>query len=54
MNDLIEGVKITSVLHLDDEDILSTDVSELRIKVGMVFQKPNPLPMSIYDNVAPV
>ncbi len=53
MNDLIEGVTIKGKLHMDDEDIYGNiDVSRLRIKVGMVFQKPNPFPMSIYDNVA--
>ncbi len=53
MNDLIEGVKITGKVLLDGEDIYGdTDVTELRKRVGMVFQKPNPFPMSIYDNVA--
>lgn len=53
MNDLIEGVKITGTVHLDSEDIYKEyDVIHLRKKVGMVFQKPNPFPMSIYDNVA--
>ncbi len=53
MNDLIEGVKITGKLEMDGEDIYGNiDVSDLRIKVGMVFQKPNPFPMSIYENVA--
>lgn len=53
MNDLIEGVQINGTLLLDDDDIYGNiDVSELRIKVGMVFQKANPFPMSIYDNVA--
>lgn len=53
MNDLIEGVKITGQLEMDGEDIYGDiDVSELRIRVGMVFQKPNPFPMSIYENVA--
>ncbi len=53
MNDLIEGVQIKGTLLLDDDDIYGNiDVSELRIKVGMVFQKANPFPMSIYDNVA--
>jgi phosphate transport system ATP-binding protein len=54
MNDLIEGVRITGKVLIDDEDIYSpkTDVTLLRKKVGMVFQKPNPFPMSIYDNVA--
>ncbi|WP_087018581.1 phosphate ABC transporter ATP-binding protein PstB [Thaumasiovibrio subtropicus] len=53
MNDLIEGVKIEGKLHMDNEDIYGNiDVARLRIKVGMVFQKPNPFPMSIYDNIA--
>lgn len=53
MNDLIEGVKIKGEILVDGEDIYkSDDVIKLRTKVGMVFQKPNPFPMSIYDNVA--
>lgn len=53
MNDLIEGCKITGEILLDGEDIYGTmDVNQLRKRVGMVFQKPNPFPMSIYDNVA--
>ncbi len=53
MNDLIEGVQIKGTVLLDDDNIYDNiDVSELRIKVGMVFQKANPFPMSIYDNVA--
>lgn len=53
MNDLIDNVKITGVIKIDGEDIYkSDDVIKLRTKVGMVFQKPNPFPMSIYDNVA--
>lgn len=53
MNDLIEGVKIEGEILVDEEDIYkSDDVIKLRTKVGMVFQKPNPFPMSIYDNVA--
>ncbi|AUW37906.1 phosphate ABC transporter ATP-binding protein [Grimontia hollisae] len=53
MNDLIEGVKITGRVKMDSEDIYGDiDIASLRIKVGMVFQKPNPFPMSIYDNVA--
>lgn len=53
MNDLVEGCKITGHITLDGEDIYGkTDVNLLRKKVGMVFQKPNPFPMSIYDNVA--
>ncbi|MGB9813140.1 MAG: phosphate ABC transporter ATP-binding protein PstB [Thermovenabulum sp.] len=54
MNDLIEGAKVEGKVLLDDTDIYNpnVDVMELRKKVGMVFQKPNPFPMSIYDNVA--
>jgi phosphate transport system ATP-binding protein len=53
MNDLVEGVKITGQVLLDGEDIYGNmDVTVLRKRVGMVFQKPNPFPMSIYDNVA--
>ena len=54
MNDLIPGVKITGSICYKGEDIFapSVDVSELRRQVGMVFQKPNPFPMSIYDNIA--
>ncbi len=54
MNDLVEGCVITGSMKLDGQDIYdkSVDVSELRRRVGMVFQKPNPFPMSIYDNVA--
>lgn len=53
MNDLIENVKIKGEIFVDGEDIYkSDDVIKLRTKVGMVFQKPNPFPMSIYDNVA--
>jgi phosphate transport system ATP-binding protein len=53
MNDLIEGVRITGKALLDGEDIYGDiDVTELRKRVGMVFQKPNPFPMSVYDNVA--
>ncbi len=53
MNDLIDGVGITGNIEIDGEDIYkSTDVIALRTKVGMVFQKPNLFPMSIYDNVA--
>ncbi|MGL5346957.1 MAG: phosphate ABC transporter ATP-binding protein PstB [Peptostreptococcaceae bacterium] len=53
MNDLIDNVKITGEIKIDGEDIYkSDDVIKLRTKVGMVFQKPNPFPMSIYDNVA--
>ena len=54
MNDLIPGVKITGDVRYRDQDIFapSTDVNELRREIGMVFQKPNPFPMSIYDNIA--
>lgn len=53
MNDLIDGVTITGSIRYDGTDIYSGyDVIELRKKVGMVFQKPNPFPMSVYDNVA--
>ncbi len=53
MNDLIDGVRITGDILLDQENIYKNyDVINLRKKVGMVFQKPNPFPMSIYDNVA--
>lgn len=53
MNDLIEDVTIKENISVDGEDIYtSDDVINLRTKVGMVFQKPNPFPMSIYDNVA--
>ena len=53
MNDLIENVRIEGEIEVDGEDIYkSKDVIALRTKVGMVFQKPNPFPMSIYDNIA--
>ena len=53
MNDLVEGCKITGKVLLDGQDIYSDiDVNILRKRVGMVFQKPNPFPMSIYDNIA--
>ena len=54
MNDLIPGVKITGEVRYDGQDIYApgVDVNELRRAIGMVFQKPNPFPMSIYDNVA--
>ena len=53
MNDLVEGCKITGRFLLDGEDIYGDmDVNQLRKRVGMVFQKPNPFPMSIYDNIA--
>ena len=54
MNDLVGGVKITGEVTYDGENIYdpSVDVNELRKRIGMVFQKPNPFPMSIYDNIA--
>jgi len=53
MNDLVEGCRITGELTLDGQRIYGDiDVNELRKRVGMVFQKPNPFPMSVYDNVA--
>ena len=54
MNDLVDGVKITGQVLVDGEDIFGKDVDTtvLRKKVGMVFQQPNPFPMSIYDNIA--
>ncbi|MDR3149206.1 MAG: phosphate ABC transporter ATP-binding protein PstB [Oscillospiraceae bacterium] len=53
MNDLIEGCKITGAVKLFGEDVYGNmDVNVLRKRVGMVFQKPNPFPMSIYDNIA--
>ena len=53
MNDLIENVTIKGKIEVDGEDIYQTeDVIKLRTKVGMVFQQPNPFPMSIYDNIA--
>ena len=54
MNDLVPGVKIEGSVRLDDEDIYDSqvDTTLLRKKIGMVFQQPNPFPMSVYDNVA--
>jgi phosphate transport system ATP-binding protein len=53
MNDLVEGCKITGLVTLDDVNIYKDiEINMLRKRVGMVFQKPNPFPMSIYDNVA--
>lgn len=54
MNDLIPGTKITGKIMLGEQDIYAprTDVTQIRTKVGMVFQKPNPFPKSIYSNVA--
>lgn len=54
MNDTIDGCRVTGELRLDDEDIYdkNLDVVSLRVKIGMVFQKPNPFPKSIFDNIA--
>ena len=53
MNDLVEGCKITGEILLDGEDIYGDmDINNLRKRVGMVFQKPNPFSMSVYDNIA--
>lgn len=54
MNDLIEGVRVEGKILLDDQDIYrpEEDVVHLRKRVGMVFQRPNPFPMSVYDNIA--
>ena len=54
MNDLVPGVKITGTVKYRDQDVFdpSLDVSALRRQIGMVFQKPNPFPMSVYDNIA--
>lgn len=54
MNDLVEGVRIEGAVRINGQDIYSSvyDVSLLRRNVGMVFQKPNPFPMSVYDNIA--
>lgn len=53
MNDLVEGCKITGDIRLDGEDIYGDmDINVLRKRVGMVFQKANPFPMSVYDNIA--
>ena len=54
MNDTIEGTRVVGQVLLDDEDIYApaTDVVELRRRVGLVFQKPNPFPQSVYGNVA--
>ena len=53
MNDLVEGCRITGSILLDGEDIYGDmDINLLRKRVGMVFQKPNPFPMSVYDNIA--
>ena len=53
MNDLVEGCKVTGEILLDGQDIYhGVDVNEVRHRIGMVFQRPNPFPMSIYDNIA--
>jgi phosphate transport system ATP-binding protein len=54
MNDTIEGCRVTGQIQIDDQDVYASglDVVQLRARVGMVFQKPNPFPKSIYDNVA--
>ena len=54
MNDLVDGVKITGSISYENQNILdeNIDVNQLRREIGMVFQKPNPFPMSIYDNIA--
>ena len=53
MNDLVEGCRITGDIRLDGQDIYGDiEINNLRKRVGMVFQKPNPFPMSIYDNIA--
>ena len=54
MNDLVENVRITGEIMLDNENIYgeNVDTTLLRKKIGMVFQQPNPFPMSIYDNIA--
>ena len=52
MNDLVPGVRITGSVCYEGQDIFETNVNQLRKEVGMVFQKPNPFPMSIYNNIA--
>ncbi len=52
MNDLVDGIRIDGEILVDGENIYELDVNMLRKRVGMVFQKPNPFPMSIYDNIA--
>ena len=52
MNDLVEGCRIIGTVRLDGEDIFGMDVNRLRSRVGMVFHKPNPFPMSVFDNIA--
>ena len=53
MNDLIDGVRVAGMVRIDNEDIYApgTDLLRLREKVGMVFQRPNPFPLSVYDNI---
>ena len=52
MQDLVPGVKITGDLRYEGKNIFEAEVNNLRKEIGMVFQKPNPFPMSIYDNIA--
>ena len=52
MQDLVPGVKITGDLRYEGKDVFKCEVNNLRKEIGMVFQKPNPFPMSIYDNIA--
>ncbi len=52
MNDLVAGFRCHGTMKLEEQDIYNMDVYELRKRVGMVFQKPNPFPISIYDNIA--
>ena len=52
MQDLVPGVKITGEVMYEDQNIFDAEVNNLRKEIGMVFQKPNPFPMSIYDNIA--
>lgn len=52
MNDLVEGSKLTGDILLGGQNIYDIDINSLRKRVGMVFQKPNPFPMSVYDNIA--
>jgi len=52
MNDMVEGCRVEGEVELDGENIFDMDVNHLRTRVGMVFQKPNPFPMSVYDNIA--
>jgi len=52
MNDLIEGCKVEGTIHYENQNIKDMNTLELRTKVGMVFQNPNPFPMSIFDNIA--